>query len=282
MNWSHIFTGLVVCMLIQSTTTPTVFASDDSPVYQMRVYQPQAGQQAAALQLITEGIPLCEKHGIKVPAVMVPVEATDERIFLLFSHLSKATAEVNWEAFHKDQDWVAATSKANTNGPIVTLLGNYYLTGNDYMPELGPSSSKPRIFELRTYIASTNHLSNLNSRFRDHTVKLFKKHGMTNMLYTSLATGESATCGPMLKALAAVGQDSAEIDATEPAQDKTLIYLLAHDSVDAAKESFGKFRTDPEWTTAMKASETKAGGPLTVKNGVKSLFLKAADCSHLK
>ena len=62
----------------------------------------------------------------------------------------------------------------------------------------------------------------------------------------------------------------------------TLIYLLAHKSADAAQASFGAFRTDPAWVAAKEASEKKAGGSLTIKDGVKSEFLVPTDYSPVK
>jgi hypothetical protein len=65
--------------------------------------------------------------------------------------------------------------------------------------------------------------------------------------------------------------------------DTTLIYLLAHKSVEAAKASFGTFRQDPDWVKARQASEAAAGGSLTVeKDGVKSVYMKATDYSQTK
>ena len=40
-----------------------------------------------------------------------------------------------------------------------------------------------RVFEMRTYYAPPGKLDTLNARFRDHTVKLFEKHGITNIGY---------------------------------------------------------------------------------------------------
>ena len=40
-----------------------------------------------------------------------------------------------------------------------------------------------RVFEMRTYYAAPGKLEDLQARFRDHTVKLFEKHGMTNIGY---------------------------------------------------------------------------------------------------
>jgi tRNA A58 N-methylase Trm61 len=65
-------------------------------------------------------------------------------------------------------------------------------------------------------------------------------------------------------------------------QDNTLTYLLTHKSEEAAKASFGAFRADPAWIAAEEASEKKAGGSLTIKDGVKSEFLKPTDYSFVK
>ena len=100
-------------------------------------------------------------------------------------------------------------------------------------------------------------LPNLNARFRDHTVELVSRHGMTNISYWT----------PMDKARGA---------------DDTLIYILAHQSKEAAAASFKAFRDDPEWNAARKASEEKAGGSLTAKDGVQSIFMKPTDYSPTK
>jgi hypothetical protein len=69
--------------------------------------------------------------------------------------------------------------------------------------------TKVRLFEIRTYTTEPGKLSALNARFRDHTTKLFEKHGMTNIGYWT------------------------PVD--EPRSKDTLIYVLAHESADAAK-----------------------------------------------
>jgi hypothetical protein len=58
-----------------------------------------------------------------------------------------------------------------------------------------------------------------------------------------------------------------------------LVYLLAHRSKEAAAAAFQAFREDPRWIAARKASEEKAGGSLTVADGVKSEFLAPTDYS---
>src|SRR5438128_2218481 len=109
-----------------------------------------------------------------------------------------------------------------------------------------------QLYEMRVYYSPAGKLDNLHARFRDHVVKLFEKHGMTNVAYWTLASDQK--------------------DA-----DKMLIYFLAHKSPEAAKESFGNFGKDADWVAARKESEEKAGGPLTEKDGVKSVYLKPTD-----
>ena len=127
------------------------------------------------------------------------------------------------------------------------------------------AADKPdtRFFEMRVYYAKPSKLDALNARFRDHTLKLFTKHGMTNMTYWNLSSDQK-------------GAKNAYV------AENTLIYLLHHQSEDAAKASFGAFRADPAWIAAKGASEQKAGGSLTIKDGVKSEFLTPTDYSPVK
>ena len=128
----------------------------------------------------------------------------------------------------------------------------------DYSPtEDKHTGTEPRVFELRTYKATPGKLADLNARFRDHTCKLFEKHGMMNIGYGV----------PMDK---------------DKGADDTLIYMVAHKSKEAAAESWKAFGGDPDWKKAKAESEAKAGGSLTVEGGVKSVYLKATDYSPIK
>jgi NIPSNAP len=109
-----------------------------------------------------------------------------------------------------------------------------------------------RVFEIRTYHANPGKMKALHARFRDHTHKLFVKHGMTVIGYwTPLEAKES--------------------------QEK-LIYLLAFPSREAAAKSWQDFRSDPAWVAARDASERN--GPLVAK--VDSIYLNATDYSPMK
>lgn len=112
-------------------------------------------------------------------------------------------------------------------------------------------SGNQRIFELRTYTAHPGKLEDLQKRFRDHTLRLFARHGMTNVGYW-------------------IPQDSTG--------ENTIVYLLAYPSREAATRSWEAFRADPEWVEARTASE--ANGPLVEK--VVSVFLSPTDFSPMK
>ena len=109
-----------------------------------------------------------------------------------------------------------------------------------------------RVFEMRTYYAHPGKMQALHARFRDHTLKLFVKHGMTNIGYWS------------------------PIDPAEA--DKKLVYILAFPSREAAKKSWEDFMNDPAWKKAKADSETD--GALVAK--VESVFLKGTDYSPIK
>ncbi len=115
--------------------------------------------------------------------------------------------------------------------------------------EKGP---KMRVFEMRTYYAKPGKMKALHARFRDHTVKLFEKHGMTVVGFWS-----------------PIDKDAAE---------NKMVYILAYPSEEAAKKSWADFRVDPDWKKA--AMESEKDGPLVEK--VESVYLNPTDYSPIK
>ena len=112
-----------------------------------------------------------------------------------------------------------------------------------------------RVFEMRTYYAAPGKLEDLQARFRDNTVKLFEKHGMTNVGYWVPVDERT-------------GQPSGN----------TLVYILAYPNLEARTKSWDGFRNDAAWTAARNESEKN--GKLVEK--VDSVFLKATDYSAIK
>jgi NIPSNAP len=201
---------------------------------------------------------LFEKHGMTNVGYWVPVENPDSKLVYILAHASRAAADQSWKAFMADADWKKAQQASEVGGRLLAKAPErQYLTATDYSPPVKAPTGGEHLYELRTYTAEAGRLDALNARFRDHTLKLFEKHGMTNVGYWTPVQGEKGA-------------------------DNTLVYLLAHKDKEAATRSWVGFRADADWLAARKMSEAKAGGSLTTRGGVKSEFLKATDYSPMK
>ncbi len=109
--------------------------------------------------------------------------------------------------------------------------------------------SAPLLYELRTYYAPEGKIDDLNARFRNHTLALFEKHGMKNIMYW-----------------------------TPVDKPNTLIYVIAHKDKAAADASWAAFRADPVWQKV--AEETQKNGKIVDK--VESVYMMATDYSPIK
>jgi hypothetical protein len=142
---------------------------------------------------------------------------------------------------------------------MTATLGTGYLVGTTHARdrnlrahEAGPPAQPARVFELRTYTAAPGKLDDLLTRFRDHTLRIFEKHGMTNVGYW-------------------MPQD-------EPLSENTLVYLLAHASRQSADDSWRAFSSDPEWQQV--AEESRRDGRLVVN--VERVYLDPTDFSPIR
>lgn len=108
------------------------------------------------------------------------------------------------------------------------------------------------VYELRTYTAPEGKLGELNKRFRDHTIRIFNKHGMKSVLYMT------------------------PLDA--PNSENTLIYVLEHPSREAAKKAWADFAADEEWKKV--SAESQVNGRIVSK--VESVFGAPTDYSPMK
>ena len=104
-----------------------------------------------------------------------------------------------------------------------------------------------RCYELRIYTANKGKLEALNARFRNHTCKLFEKHGLTNVGYW--------------------------VPVNE--KDARLVYVISSPNRTAHGKSWKAFLNDPDWKKAFAASIND--GRLVAK--IDSTFLSATDYS---
>ncbi|MEZ7968092.1 MAG: NIPSNAP family protein [Rubritalea sp.] len=113
-----------------------------------------------------------------------------------------------------------------------------------------PSSAT--LYELRTYTPHEDKLDDLQTRFRDHTLKIFESHGMANIGYWLTEKKEG-----------------------EP---QKLVYIISHKNKQAAAASWKAFIADPKWQAVFAAS--KVNGKLV--KAIESQYLTATDFSKLK
>ena len=123
-------------------------------------------------------------------------------------------------------------------------------------PPCGPGvtgkniASDSRCFELRTYTVRAEgpgSIDLLHDRFRQHTNRLFRKHGMTIVgFWQPLNSG----------------------------MDRTLIYLLAYKDGAARDAAWAGFRGDPEWKDVISKMQ--------VGTQVESVFLNSVDYGPMK
>jgi hypothetical protein len=146
-----------------------------------------------------------------------------------------------------------AISKRFLSVCVATVFGAGFMLGNTVQGvQDAQAQSADRVFELRTYTAPEGKLGNLEARFRDHTMRIFENHGMMNIGYWT-------------------PQD-------EPNASNTLVYIIAHDSRDAATASWQAFRDDPEWQQVSRESQVDG----RIVSNVESVFLEATDFSPIK
>ncbi len=115
--------------------------------------------------------------------------------------------------------------------------------------QMGAGAGSQECFELRVYHTYEGKLDDLLRRFRDHTMTIFAKHGMRSVAYWT--------------------------PTDDPLKGKTLFYIIAHASREAAVANWKAFHDDPEWQKV--ASESEANGKLVEK--VDSTFLVLTDFS---
>lgn len=137
-------------------------------------------------------------------------------------------------------------------GFALAFAAGYAVRGSVPGVAVAHAQAAGKVWELRTYTAAPGKFDALNARFKDHTLRIFAKHGVSNITYLT------PTEGPMMG--------------------NTLIYTIPHASRAAADKFWADFQADPEWVKAKAASE--ANGPITTK--VDRVWLKVTDYSQGK
>ena len=249
----------MACLLVNMTSA----SAAEGPVYEMRTYVAAPGKFDALLARFRDHTcRLFEKHGIENIGYWIPLEEADganNTLVYMLRHKSRDAAKASFAAMGKDPEWQKARAASEAGGKLLAQPPqSVFMTTTDYSPAVkAAKGDQERVFEMRTYNTPPGKLEALHERFRSHTMKLFSKHGMSHFGYW------------------------VPLDEEKGAGHK-LVYILTHPSKEAGLAAFATFRADPEWIKAKAASEE--GGSLTLPQpeGVKSVYMRAADFSPTK
>jgi len=138
---------------------------------------------------------------------------------------------------------------ARRSAVVAILLGGVLLAG---VTAWADDSEGGRVFEMRTYTTTEDNLDSLHTRFREHTIGLFKKHGIDVIAFWTPQDDETSQ--------------------------NTLVYVLGYADLEARKKAWAAFLADPEWQKAY--AESIKDGKLVKR--VESEFLTPTDYSPLK
>lgn len=234
-----------------------LLAGEDLQYFELRTYYANEGKlDELHARFRDHTVALFEKHGMTNLVYWTPRENEKSALVYLLGYPDKAAREKSWKAFRDDPEWKSAYADSTKDGKLIAKVESLFLVPTDYSPDFPTDPAKePRLFEMRRYTTNPGKLDALDARFRDHTVALFEKHGLSNVAYFHL-------------------------DGNQEGSDTVLLYFLVHEDEEKRNLGFDTFRDDPEWQSAREASEKD--GKILVKGGVESTFLIPTDYSPLK
>jgi hypothetical protein len=250
---------LAACETLGAAVPPK---APDVGIYELRTYTAAEGKMAALdARFRDHTIDLFKRHGMMPIAFFHPIVApgapADDRLVYLMGYKDRATRDAQWTQFANDPEWKQVYADSQKDGSLTSKIENAFFTAADYSPQLNMNSAlNARVFELRTYTTNPGKLEDLHSRFRNHTLRIFARHGMTSVLYWRPTGGQ-------------------------PTLDNKMVYLLAYPSVEARNASWAAFSADEEWKK-VAADSQKNGAILVSPGGVVSLQMRPTDYSPLK
>lgn len=256
---------LALAALFLTGCASSSVAEPDTRLFEMRVYHAAPGKlDALHARFRDHTCALFEKHGMTNLGYFVPEGDNPERKLVYFlAFPDRAARDKAFRDFGADPEWKRVVASSEAQGKLVDRIDNAFLRAADFSPRAAAGPVGRPLLELRTYTTEPGRLPNLLARFRDHTLRLFERHGMVNLPYWVLDGNQAGARSTLVPG-------------------RTLVYLLAHRDRASAAASFASFRADPDWVRARSDSEKAAGGSLTVPEGVKGEFLVPTDYSRVK
>ncbi len=166
-------------------------------------------------------------------------------------------------------------STARTIGWVGALVVAFFVGRGALPSPLVEAQSGGRVFEIRIYTVEEGKVEQLSEVFRNNVTTMFAEHGMTNVAYfTPQEDPQCVTASPTSTIL------SPAFDARPCTWSKdTLVYILAHESRDAAAVNWDSFRNDADGLASFRQAYDRAGVKVMK---IESAFMTATDYSALR
>ncbi len=231
-----------------------------SRIYDLVTMTANPGKLEALINRLREKIPLLDRHGFEVLGFWThhgDMEQTEGKLLCLFAFPNLEAATNSWKALQDDPDDRALIARTDRDGIVLKEGLKTSMDLLDFSPIPRPvpvdAAAPRRVFQLRILDVASGRYDALYSRFRVPGDRLLKKCGMEPVGYwTTHQEGGG-----------------------QPTQ---IIYMIAFPSIEAARESWSMFATDPEWKVALERS-LQGGDPVT---NTESFMLSAVDFSPIR
>ncbi|MEK6235775.1 MAG: NIPSNAP family protein, partial [Planctomycetales bacterium] len=186
---TRLLTAAAVSLLELST-----LATAAGPVLELRTHTCNEGKLPSLhARFRDHTMRIFASHGMTNVIYWTPAgDKPSDTLVYLIAHDSRDAAKKSWAAFRKDPAWKKAYKESIADGKIVKKVQSVFLDPTKYSPKQwttpdAKKSDEPLVFEMRTYVCNDGKLDGLHARFRDHTMKLFEKHGIVNAFYSTPA-----------------------------------------------------------------------------------------------
>ncbi|HJN43488.1 MAG: hypothetical protein CL477_04115 [Acidobacteria bacterium] len=256
----------------------TVLAQEQEmdPVFELRTYTSVDGRMPALLDRFSQGKrAMLGKNGMSVIGFWVPADSplAGNTLIYLLKHNSLNAAKDSWDRFAGDPVWRTLRDKTAADGPLVSQVESVFMDPQTTVaaarqaeapattrrfdlstfgdprsrtaqaaavtaPQAAEAQGMTPVFELRTYTAAEGRLQGLLARFKEDQSPVLGNSGARAVGFW--------------------------VPIERPQSENTVMYLLQHKSLDAAKDS---------WSSG----EAAAQGPLV--SNVESVFMDPTDFS---
>ena len=212
-------------------------------LYELRVYDAMPGKLPALNDRFADHtVGFFKKHDIGILGFWTAEIGTSNQLTYILNFDSMADREKKFAAFGADRGWQEVRAETESEGPFVSSIRNTFMRLTSYSEEPKITTN---VQEMRVYQAMPGKLPALNDRFANHTMNLFKKHGMENVGYWTNDVGTS----------------------------NQLVYMLGYAGLGDREKTWAAIGADPDRQKAR--AESEKDGPL-VRQSVSTILRRTA------